>query len=125
MHPCGKWRLWCGKNQVFREIYNMFGKAGGKRKRREIRRYAVFSSLWLSWKKLKEETFFPGFIYLQSIKIYFQTSLERNSINFLYISILSVDFENLTVRLHVLIIFFMHVKFQENQRLIAISSNKC
>ena len=42
-----------------------------------------------------------------------------------YISILSVNFENLTVRLHVLIIFFMHVKFQEDQRSIAISSNKC
>ena len=37
VHPCGKWGLWCGRNQVFREIYNLFGKAGGKRKRREMR----------------------------------------------------------------------------------------
>ena len=33
-----------------------------------------------------------------------------------------MDFENLTVRLHVLIIFFMHVKFQEDKRSITISS---
>ena len=41
-----------------------------------------------------------------------------------YISILSVNFENLTIKLHILIIFFVHVKFQENQKSIAISSNK-
>ena len=40
-----------------------------------------------------------------------------------YISIVIVNFESLTVRLHILIIFFMHVKFQEDQKLIAISSN--
>ena len=49
-----------------------------------------------------------------------EQSFERNSTNSLYISILSVNFENLTVRLHVLIIFFMHVKFQENQISIVI-----
>ena len=37
VHPCGKWGLWCERNQVFGEIYNLFGKAGGKRKRREMR----------------------------------------------------------------------------------------
>ena len=58
-------------------------------------------------------------------KVSLQTSLERNSTNSPYISILSVNFENLTVRLHVLIIFFMHVKSQEEQRSIAILSNKC
>ena len=47
-------------------------------------------------------------------KVSLQTNLERNSMNSSYISILSVNFENLTVRLYVLIIFFVHVKFQEN-----------
>ena len=68
-------------------------------------------------------TFLPsGVCVFFMNKVSLQTSLERNSINLSYISILSVNFENLTVRLHVLIIFFMHVKFQEDQRSIAISS---
>ena len=68
-------------------------------------------------------TFLPsGMCVLFMNKVSLQTSLERNFINLSYISILSVNFKNLTVRLHVLIIFFMHVKFQENQRSIAISS---
>ena len=29
----------------------MFGKAGGERKRREMRRNAILFSVWLSWKK--------------------------------------------------------------------------
>ena len=58
-----------------------------------------------------EQSFFSGF--------------ERNSLNFSYIFILSVNFENLTVGLHVLIISFIIAKFQENQRSIAISPNKC
>ena len=36
-----------------------------------------------------------------------------------------MNFENLTVRLHVLITFLMLTKFQENQKSIAMSSNKC
>ena len=36
-NPRGKWGLWCERNQVFREIYNLFGKAGGKKKSREMR----------------------------------------------------------------------------------------
>ena len=56
-------------------------------------------------------------------KVFLQTSLEKNSTNFSYISILNVNFENLTIRLHILIIFFMLAKFQENQRSISISSN--
>ena len=68
-------------------------------------------------------TFLPsGVCVLFMNKVSLQTSLERNSINLSYISILSVNFENLTVRSHVLIIFFMHVKFQEDQRSIVISS---
>ena len=41
--------------------------------------------------------------------------MERNSTNSLHISILSMNFKNLTVRLYILIIFFIHVKFQEDQ----------
>ena len=58
-------------------------------------------------------------------KVSFQTNLERNLSNLSYIFILSVKFENLTVGLHVLIISFMLAKFQEDQRSIAMSLNKC
>ena len=58
-------------------------------------------------------------------KVSFQTSLERNPTNSLYIFILSVNFENLTNRLHVLITSLILTKFQENQRSIAMLSNKC
>ena len=58
-------------------------------------------------------------------KVSLQTSLERNLTNSSYIFILSVNFENLTVRLHVLITSKMLTKFQENQRSIAMPSNKC
>ena len=44
--------------------------------------------------------------------------MERNPTNSSYIFILSVNFENLTVRLHVLITSLMLTKFQENQRSI-------
>ena len=58
-------------------------------------------------------------------KVSLQTNLERNPTNSSYIFILSVNFENITAVLHVLIISLMLTKFQENQRLIAISSSKC
>ena len=58
-------------------------------------------------------------------KVSLQASLERNPTNSSYIFILSVNFENLTVRLHVPIKSLMLIKFQENQILIAMSSNKC
>jgi len=38
---------------------------------------------------------------------------------------LSVNFQNLIVRLHVFIIYFAFKKFQEDQKLNAMSSNKC
>ena len=57
-------------------------------------------------------------------KVFLQTSLERNPTNSSYIFILSVNFENLTVILHILIKSLMLTKFQENQRSIAMSSNK-
>ena len=58
-------------------------------------------------------------------KVSLQTSLERNPTNSSYIFILSVNFENLTVKLHILITSKMLTKFQENQRSITMSSNKC
>ena len=58
-------------------------------------------------------------------KVSLQTSLERNPTNSSYIFILSVNFENPTVKLHILITSKMLTKFQENQRSIAMSSNKC
>ena len=57
-------------------------------------------------------------------KIFLQASLERNLLNLLYIFILNVKFENLTIELHVLIISFILAKFQEYQKSIAMSSNK-
>ena len=58
-------------------------------------------------------------------KVFLQTTLERNLTNLSYIFILSVNFKNLTIRLHVLITSLMIKKFQENQKSIAMSSNKC
>ena len=58
-------------------------------------------------------------------KVSLQTSLERNPTNSSYIFVLNVNFENLTVRLYVFITSLMLTKFQENQRSIVMSSNKC
>ena len=58
-------------------------------------------------------------------KVSLQTSLERNPTNSSYFFVLNVNFENLTVRLYVLITSLILTKFQENQRLIVMSSNKC
>ena len=53
-------------------------------------------------------------------KISLQIKLEKNPTNSSYIFILSVNFENLTVRLHIFITFLRLIKFQENQRSIAM-----
>ena len=42
-----------------------------------------------------------------------------------YISWFNVNFDYSTVRLHYLHIFFMHTKFQSDQRLIVLSSINC
>ena len=49
-------------------------------------------------------------------------SFSPNSAN---IFLLDVSFENLTIRLHVLIISNILAKFQENQKSIVMSSIKC
>ena len=91
-------------------------------------RFSKFTQKKEIYEKL--EKFLSKLIWRETLffflnKVSLQTSLKRNSTNFSYISILSVNFENLTVKLHVVTIFFMHVKFQKDQRSIAISSNKC
>ena len=74
-------------------------------------------------KKEKEKEDSLGISLMNKVSL--QTSLERNPTNSSYIFILSVNFENLTVRLYVVIAFLMLTKFQEDQRSIIISSNKC
>ena len=64
-------------------------------------------------------------LFILKNKVSLQISLEYNPSNLSYVFILSVKFENLTIGLHVFIIFFMLAKFQEDQRSIAMSSNKC
>ena len=51
-----------------------------------------------------------------------QTSLERNSSNFSYISFLGVNFENLIVEFHVPYVLNMHIKFHSNRMLFTIWS---
>ena len=53
-------------------------------------------------------------------KVSLKISLEKNPTNSSYIFILSVNFENITIRLYVLITPLMLTKFQENQRSIAM-----
>ena len=53
-------------------------------------------------------------------KVFFQIILERNPSNSFYIFLLDVDFENLTVELHILIIFFILAKFQKKKNVSII-----
>ena len=62
---------------------------------------------------------------LYNNKVSLQINLEKNPTNSSYIFILSVNFENLIIRLHILIISLILTKFQENQKSIVMSSNKC
>ena len=50
-------------------------------------------------------------MHIKKNKVSLQTTLERNPTNSSYIFILSVNFENLTVRLHVLIKSLILTKF--------------
>jgi len=51
--------------------------------------------------------------------------LSRNSLNFTNIFLLYVNFENIIIGLHVLIIPSILAKFQEDQKLVAMPSIKC
>ena len=55
-------------------------------------------------------------------KVSLQVSLEINSSNFSYISFLGVNFENLSIKFHVLYIFNMHIKFYLNRMSFIIRS---
>ena len=55
-------------------------------------------------------------------KVSLQTNLERNSSNFTYISLLDVNFENLTVEFHVIYVLNMRIKFRSNWILFTIWS---
>ena len=51
-----------------------------------------------------------------------QTNFERNSLNYTYIFLLNVNFENSIVRLYVLYILNVYVKFRLNRILFTIQS---
>ena len=53
-------------------------------------------------------------------KVSLQTSFEKNSLNFSYISFLGVNFDNLTVEFHVSHVLNIHIKFRSNQILFTI-----
>ena len=55
-----------------------------------------------------------------SNKISLQTSLKRDFSNFLYIFLLNLNFKKLIIKLHVLYVLNMHVKFYSNQILFTI-----
>ena len=54
----------------------------------------------------------------------FKTSLERNFSNSSYIFLLCVNFENLTIGLHIFYVLNTHVKFNSNRMLFYYSTNK-
>ena len=56
-------------------------------------------------------------------KVTLRTSLKKNPSNFIYIFLLDINFENLTIRLHVLYILNTHVKFRSNRMLFTRSIN--
>ena len=51
-----------------------------------------------------------------------QTNFERNSLNYTYIFLLNVNFENSIVRLYVLYILNVYMKFHLNRILFTIQS---
>ena len=57
-------------------------------------------------------------------KVYLQTSLEKNLSNLSYIFLLSVKFENITIRWYVFYVFNMRVKFHSSRMLFTIQSIK-
>ena len=70
--------------------------------------------------KKKKFSLFSFFFFLNKVSLL--TSLERNSSNFLYISFLGVNFENLSVEFHIPHVFNMHIKFCSNRILFTIWS---
>ena len=55
-------------------------------------------------------------------KIFLKTSLEKNLSNFSYLFLFDINFENLVIRLHVLYVLIMNIKFHSNWILLIIQS---
>ena len=55
-----------------------------------------------------------------SNKVSFQTSLEKNFLNFSYFYFCGVHFENLTIKFHVPYVLNVHIKFHSNRMLFII-----
>ena len=55
-------------------------------------------------------------------KVSLQTNLEKNSLNFSYVSFFDMQFENLTVEFHIPYVLNMHIKFLSNRILFTIRS---
>ena len=75
--------------------------------------YFLFGIVQIIWEKM----------FLS--KLIWKKKKKKPTLNFFYIFLLDVNFKNLTVRLYVLIISSILVKFQENQRSITMSLITC
>ena len=71
--------------------------------------FFFFKEIYVRWRGVFKMIDFFVFWIVKWLK--WKVSLERNSTNSSYVFILSINFENLTVKLYVFIIFFMFVKF--------------
>ena len=74
--------------------------------------FFFFKEIYVRWRGVFKMIEFFFFWIVKWLK--WKVSLERNSTNSSYIFILSMNFENLTVKLYVFIIFFMFIKFQKD-----------
>ena len=72
-----------------------------------------FKEIYVRWRGVFKTIDFFVFWIVKWLKwkVSFQINLERNYINSSYVFILSMNFENLIIKLYVFIIFFMFVKF--------------
>ena len=68
-----------------------------------------FKEIYVRWRGVFKTIDFFVFWIVKWLK--WKVSLERNSTNSSYVFILSINFENLTDKWYVFIIFFMFVKF--------------
>ena len=71
--------------------------------------FFFFKEIYVRWRGVFKMIEFFFFWIVKWLK--WKVSLERNSTNSSYVFILSINFENLTDKWYVFIIFFMFVKF--------------
>ena len=111
-----------------RGIFASFQCSWGRRAQNELNIYNfnIFYNCWVCFRVLDDWADLSGIKFLSKnfnfAKISLQTSLERNSSNFLYISFLGVNFESLTVKFHIPYILNIHIKFRLNWILFTIWS---